>query len=104
MSGASITAGTIAVTGITGSAVNLNTTQTITATKTFSVAQTFSNNIRLDGSFLLNAGDLTLTNAQLQAIPTTTTKCTNISYANVGGLQSTTITNSLISQVFYYNY
>jgi len=39
-----------------------------TSTETISGAKTFSNNIRLDGSLLLNAGALTLTNANLQKI------------------------------------
>jgi microcystin-dependent protein len=83
MSGASITTGTIPVNRVSGSAVNLSTTQTITATKTFSVAQTFQNNIRLDGSLLVNNGANTITNAQLQNIAdigTLKTITTAISY------------------------
>jgi microcystin-dependent protein len=81
----------------------------------------FTNNIRLDGSLIVNNNGTTLTNDNLNriqwlsgvsssvstsisnlntSVSTVSTKCTNISYANVLGLQSTTITNSLISQVF----
>ena len=38
------------------------------STNTFSLAQTFSNNIQLDGSLLLNAGALTISNSVLQSI------------------------------------
>jgi len=100
MSGASITTGTIPASAIVNTAMTLALAQTCTSTKNWSQVQNFNSNIRLDGSLLLSAGTITVTNANLQAIPTTTTKCTNISYANVGGLQSTTITNSLISQTF----
>jgi len=69
MSGASITNLSIPVGKITGTAVALSGTQTITATKTFSVAQTFQNNIRLDGGLVVNNGTTTITNTQLQQIP-----------------------------------
>lgn len=60
--------GSISFNAIVGTACTLGQTQTITGTKTFSVAQTFQNNIRLDGSLLLSSGTITLTNANLQKI------------------------------------
>jgi len=68
MSGASITNGSIPSAKITGTACNLSSVQSITATKTFTVAQTFQNNIRLDGSLLLSNGGLTLVNSTLQRV------------------------------------
>jgi len=53
MSGANITTGSIPIGRVSGTAVNLNTAQSITATKSYSVVQNFNNNIRLDGSLLL---------------------------------------------------
>lgn len=58
----------ISFNAIVGTACTLGQNQTITGTKTFSVAQTFQNNIRLDGSLLLSAGTITLNNANLQKI------------------------------------
>lgn len=84
MSGASITNGTISSNKITGTACNLISTQTISGLKTYSVLQTYTSNIRLDGSLLVGtAGATTITNAQLQQIvdiPTLKTITTAISY------------------------
>jgi hypothetical protein len=68
MDGTSINAGSIPTAKVSGTAVSLSAIQTITGTKTFSVVQNFSNNIRLDGSLLLSLGTITLTNANLQKI------------------------------------
>jgi microcystin-dependent protein len=78
MSGAGITAGSIPVARVSGTAVNLSTAQSITGVKTFTVAQTFQNNIRLDGSLLLSAGTITLTNADMQKIAFLNTATSNI--------------------------
>jgi microcystin-dependent protein len=80
----------------------------------------FSNSIRLDGTLVLNANALTLTNANLQKIQylstvssdvqtqitglgtratTLETKTTKMSYMSVGGINTTTILDGLISQV-----
>lgn len=84
MSGANISVGSIPINRVSGTAVNTNGAQNIVATKTFTVAQTFQNNIRLDGSLLVGtAGGTTITNTQLQAIPdisTLKTITTAISY------------------------
>ena len=111
LSGASITTNTIPIASVVGTAVALSGTQTITATKTFSVQQNFSNNIRIDGSLLCgSAGSTVVTNTQLQLIPaiatisartgalsytlgtTTTTIADNTSLTNVsfsGNINST---------------
>ena len=69
MSGASITNGSISSNKITGTACNLISTQTITGTKTFSVVQNFTSNLRLDGSLLVGtAGNVVLVNSTLQKI------------------------------------
>jgi len=78
MGGANITAGSIAINKVTGTAVNLNTAQSIIATKSYSVVQNFNNNIRLDGSLLLSLGTITLTNADLQKIAFINTATSNI--------------------------
>jgi microcystin-dependent protein len=78
MSGASISVGTIPINRVSGTAVNTNGAQNIVATKTFTVAQTFQNNIRLDGSLLLSAGTITLTNADMQKIAFLNTATSNI--------------------------
>ena len=61
-------AGAITLSSIIGFGVNVSTPQTITSTKSYSVVQNFSSNIRLDGSLLLSLGTITLTNANLQKI------------------------------------
>jgi len=97
--------------------INTLTTNSVSlsALNTFSGAtNTFTNNIRLDSSLLLNAGALTLTNANLQKlqycstissdiqtqVTNLNTKTTKISYMSVGGINTTTILDGLISQTF----
>jgi len=96
MSGASITNLSIPVGKITGTAVALSGTQTITATKTFSVAQTFQNNIRLDGSLLVNNGTTTLTNAQLQNIADIGTLKTITTAINYTPATTTTVISNIL--------
>jgi len=58
----------------------INTSAILSLSNTFSGAQnTFSNNVRLDGSLLLNAGSQTLTNANLQKIQYLSNITTDIS-------------------------
>jgi microcystin-dependent protein len=78
MSGASISVGTIPINRVSGTAVNTNGAQNIVATKTFTVVQNFSSNIRLDGSLLLSLGTITLSNADLQKIAFLNTASSNI--------------------------
>jgi len=68
MSGGSINVGSIPINRISGTAVNTNGAQNIVATKTFTVSQTFQNNIRLDASLVLSNGGLTLVNSTLQRV------------------------------------
>jgi hypothetical protein len=68
MSGASITSNTIPLTSIVGTVCDLASAQTIAGIKTFSSAPVLSSNLRLDGSLIVNANALTLTNANLQKI------------------------------------
>jgi microcystin-dependent protein len=106
-----------------------NGSVSLSALNTFSGAtNTFTNNIRHDGSLLLNAGALTITNANLQklqyistitsdiqtqtttnatnitnlntSVSTLNTKTTKMSYMSVGGINTTTILDGLISQTF----
>jgi len=99
LSGASITAGTIPVTAVSGSAVNLNTAQTITATKLFSVVQNFSSNIRLDGSLLVGTlGNVILNNTTLQKIAFISTISSDIqTQLNTTNSNVTTLTNNSVS-------
>jgi len=81
----------------------------------------FSNSIRLDGTLVLNANTLTLTNDNLTriqhlsgvsssvstsitnintSVSTLNTKTTKMSYMSVGGVNTTTILDGLISQTF----
>ena len=81
----------------------------------------FSNNIRLDGSLIVNNNGTTLTNDNLNriqwlsgvsssvstsitnlnsSVSTLNTKTTKISYMSVGGINTTTILDGLISQTF----
>jgi len=109
MSGANISAGSIPVARVSGTAVNLSTAQSITGVKTFTVAQTFQNNIRLDGSLLLSAGTITLTNSDMQKISflntatsniqtqinTLTTNSVSLSASNVFSGATNTFTNNI---------
>jgi len=81
----------------------------------------FTNNIRLDGSLIVNNNTTTLTNDNLNriqwlsgvsssvstslsnlntSVSTLNTKTTKISYMSVGGINTTTILDGLISQTF----
>ena len=68
MNGTNINPGTIPIAKVQGTACNLNANQSITGTKSYSVVQNFNSNLRLDGSLLLSAGTITITNANLQKI------------------------------------
>ena len=109
MSGASISVGTIPINRVSGTAVNTNGVQNIVATKTFTVAQTFSNNIRLDGSLLLSAGTITLTNADLQKIALLNTATSNIQTqistinTNLSGYASLSADNTFLSPINTFN-
>jgi len=48
--------------------MTLATTQTVSSSKTYTLQQVFQNNIRLDLGLILNSGNLTLTNSNLQKI------------------------------------
>jgi hypothetical protein len=48
--------------------ITLTTTQTVSGLKTYSVLQTFTNNIRLDGALVLNTNTLTIPNSTLQKL------------------------------------
>jgi hypothetical protein len=56
----------ISFNAIVGVAMTLGQNQVVTATKTFNILQNFTSNLRLDGSLLLSAGTITLTNSTLQ--------------------------------------
>jgi microcystin-dependent protein len=93
----------------------------LTASNVFTGATNqFSNSIRLDGTLVLNANTLTLTNDNLTriqylsgvsssvstsitnintSVSTLNTKTTKMSYMSVGGINTTTILDGLISQV-----
>jgi microcystin-dependent protein len=109
MSGASISVGTIPINRVSGTAVNTNGVQNIVATKTFTVAQTFQNNIRLDGSLLLNAGATTLTNTDLQKIALLNTATSNIQTqistinTNLSGYASLSADNTFLSPINTFN-
>ncbi len=81
----------------------------------------FTNNIRLDGSLIVNSNGTTLTNSTLNkiqylsnvssdvntsitnintSVTTLNTKTTKMSYMSVGGINTTTILDGLISQTF----
>lgn len=81
----------------------------------------FSNTLRLDGSLVVNANGTTLTNSTLNkiqylsnvssdintsitnlntSVSTLNTKTTKMSYMSVGGINTTTISDGLISQTF----
>ena len=74
LSGASITAGTIPIASVVGTAVALSGTQTITGQKTFTTsAPIITTNLRLDGSLLVGTtGGTTITNTQLTYLSTLT--------------------------------
>jgi hypothetical protein len=88
--------------------MTITTNQTITSSKSYTLQQFFQGNIRLDGSLLLNSGNLTLTNINLQkiqylsnvssdiaaALSTLSTKLTAVSYV-VGSPNITTIADKL---------
>ena len=84
----------------------------------------FSNNIRLDGSLIVNNNGTTLTNDNLNriqylsnvssdvntsitnlnsSVSTLNTKTTKMSYMSVGGINTTTILDGLISQTFSFS-
>jgi microcystin-dependent protein len=96
MSGGSISIGTIPVNRVSGSAVNLNTAQSITSTKSYSVVQNFNSNIRLDGSLLVNNGANTLTNAQLQNIADIGTLKTITTAINYTPATTTTLISNVL--------
>lgn len=59
----------ISFNAIVGTACTLGQNQTVTGTKTFSVVQNFTSNLRLDGSLLVGTnGNVVLTNPTLQKI------------------------------------
>jgi hypothetical protein len=88
--------------------MTLSTSQNVSGSKTYSTQQNFSNNIRIDGSILLNSAGLTLNNSNLQKIQylsnvssdiaaslsSLSTKLTDISYSSVSPI-TTTINNKL---------
>jgi microcystin-dependent protein len=109
MSGASISVGTIPINRVSGTAVNTNGTQNIVATKTYTVVQNFSSNIRVDGSLLLSAGTITLTNANLEKIAFLNTATSNIQTqistinTNLSGYASLSADNTFLSPINTFN-
>ena len=102
LSGGSITTGTIPIAAVVGTAVDLNTSQTISGQKQFSATPLFTANVGVYGNMLLANQTVTVTNAQLQRIPdigTLNTKTTNITFAS----NTTTISNTLSSSVFTFS-
>ena len=102
LSGASITTGTIPITSIVGTCVDLPSYQIISGLKQFSTTPILTSNLRLDGNLSLGAATVTVSNAQLQRIPdigTLNTKTTNITFAT----NTTTISNTLSSSVFSFS-
>ena len=96
MSGGSISVGSIPINRVSGTAVNTNGAQNITATKTFTVAQTFQNNIRLDSGIVVNNNTQTITNAQLQAIPDISTLKTITTAINYTPATTTTVISNVL--------
>jgi len=108
--------------GISSASINnldfmtIASTQSITSSKTYTVQQVFQNNIRLDGSLILNSGALTLTNANLQkiqylsnvssdisgALSSLQTKTTAISYS-AGSPNITTVSDKLQCSVISFS-
>lgn len=93
----------------------------LSASNVFTAQNQFTNNIRLDGSLIVNNNGTTLTNDNLNriqwlsgvsssvstsitnlnsSVSTLNTKTTKISYMSVGGINTTTILDGLISQTF----
>jgi microcystin-dependent protein len=93
----------------------------LSASNVFTALNRFSNNIRLDGSLIVNNNGTTLTNDNLNriqwlsgvsssvstsltnlntSVSTLNTKTTKMSYMSVGGINTTTILDGLISQTF----
>ena len=105
MSGASITSATIPVAAISGGICDLTTAQTVAGIKTFSASPVFSSNLQLNSSLLLNAGALTLTNANLQKIQFLSTVTSDIQTAitsantNITTLQTKTTAISYGSSI-----
>jgi len=98
MDGTSINVGSIPIAKVSGTAVNLSTAQSITGTKTYTVVQNFSNNIRLDGSLLLSLGTITITNATLQKLQYISTISSDIqTQLNTTNSNVTTLTNNSVS-------
>jgi len=58
--------------------VTLGTTQQLSGQKSYAALQRFIGNIRCDSSVILNSGNLTVTNAQMQLIPNIGTLITNV--------------------------
>lgn len=87
------TSGQISTSAINGTAMNLDSTQTVTASKTFQGTQIFSS-LQLNSSLILGNGSVTVTNLQMQDIPTISTnkgKLTDVSYSS----SVTTIANTV---------
>ena len=101
--------GSIPINRVSGTAVNTNGAQSIIATKTYTVVQNFSNNIRLDGSLLLSLGTITLTNADLQKIAFLNTATSNIQTqisninTNLSGYASLSADNTFLSPINTFN-
>ena len=93
----------------------------LSASNVFTSLNRFSNNIRLDSSLIVNNNGTTLTNDNLNriqylsgvsssvstsitnlntSVSTLNTKTTKMSYMSVGGINTTTILDGLISQTF----
>ena len=94
---------------------------TLAGSNIFTALNQFTNNIRLDGSLIVNNNGTTLTNSTLNkiqyltnvssdvntsltnlntSVSTLNTKTTKMSYMSVGGINTTTILDGLISQTF----
>jgi hypothetical protein len=101
MSGASITSNTIPLASIVGSVCDLASPQTLSGIKTFSAVPVFSSNLRLDGSLLLNAGALTLTNANLQKIQFLSTVSSDIQTQTTSNGTSITTLNTKTTGISY---
>jgi microcystin-dependent protein len=101
--------GSIPINRVSGTAMNLNGAQSVTSTKSYSVVQNFNNNIRLDGSLLLSAGTITLTNADLQKIAFLNTATSNIQTqistinTNLSGYASLSADNTFLSPINTFN-
>ena len=92
------------VSGVTSAIqTQLNACAKYASLNIFSVAQVFSNNLRLDGQLVLNAGALAINNSVLQSIQYLSGVSTNIATSLSGCAQTATTNTFTLAQTFSNN-